>query len=51
MLSQTLPPAFSELDDLQQNLRDKLEKEGLESIDEVIELIINAYELEKKQST
>ena len=51
MLSQTLPPAISQLDKLHKNLRDYLDKEGLESIDEVIELIINAYELEKKPST
>ena len=44
------PPAISELEQLQQDLRDKLEKQGIESIDEVVELIFAMYEREKDPS-
>jgi hypothetical protein len=47
----SLPPAFSELDQLLQDLRDKLEKQGIESIDDVVELIFKMFEREKDPST
>ena len=46
----SLPPGISELDQLQQDLRDKLEKQRIENIDEVVELIFAMYEREKDPS-
>ena len=46
----SLPPAISELDQLQQNLRDQLEKQGIDGIEDVIELIFTMFDREKDPS-
>jgi hypothetical protein len=49
----TLPlsPAIMDLDKLYHKLRDQLETEKIEKIDDVIYMIINLFEKEKNSST